>query len=162
MHLYAGKALTLFAQSDGITQIAHMGKFLMQSQHDEMQLNAANDLKDTAGERVVVVADKEIAFIVTGGAYLTLKGGNIEFGGPATMTIKTDGHHWNGPASGKAELPTFTNGDFARIPRLLRSTDGKPAEGMQLQVERSGDSTLPGQGNAAGEGEKVVADTYSK
>jgi type VI secretion system secreted protein VgrG len=158
MHLHAGKALALFAQSDGITQIAHKGKFLMQSQHDEMQLNAAKDLKATAGERVVVMADKEITFVVTGGAYLTLKGGGVEIGGPGAMTIKTDGHHWNGPASGKAELPTFTDGDFERIPRLLRSTDGKPVEGMQLQVERSDDSTLSGQSNAAGEGEKVIAD----
>ncbi|WP_332878811.1 DUF2345 domain-containing protein, partial [Massilia sp. S19_KUP03_FR1] len=138
MHLHSGKALALFAQSDGISQIAHKGKFLMQSQHDEMQLNAAKDLKATAGERVVVMAEKEITFVVTGGAYLTLRGGNVEIGGPGAMTIKTDGHHWNGPASGKTALPTFMEGEFGRIPRLLRATDGQPVEGMQVHVARAG------------------------
>lgn len=158
LHLHSGKALALFAQSDGITQIAHKGKFLLQSQHDAMQLDAAKDLKATAGERMVVMAGKEITFVVTGGAYLTLKGGDVELGGPGALTVKTDGHHWNGPASGKAELPTFAAGDFGRIPRLLRATDGKPVEGMQLHVARAGDAPLSGQSNAAGEGETVKAD----
>jgi type VI secretion system secreted protein VgrG len=158
LHLHSGKALSLFAQSDGITQVAHKGKFLMQSQHDDMQFDAAKDLKATAGGRVVVMAEDEITFIVSGGAYLTLKGGTAEIGGPGAMTIKTDGHHWNGPASGKTELPVFTEGDFSRIPRLLRATDGKPVEGMQLHVARAGDGPLSGRSNAAGEGETVKAD----
>lgn len=157
LHLHSGKALALFAQSDGITQIAHKGKFLVQSQHDDMQLDAANDLKVTAGKRMVVMADQEITFVVTGGAYLTLKGGDVEVGGPGAMTIRTDGHHWNGPASGKTELPTFSDGEFSRIPRLLRATDGKPVEGMQLHVARVDDGALSGQSNGAGEGETVTA-----
>jgi type VI secretion system secreted protein VgrG len=158
LHLHSGKALSLFAQSDGITQIAHKGKFLMQSQHDDMQIDAAKDLKATAGERVVVMANKEITFVVTGGAYLTLKGGDVQIGGPGAMTIKTDGHHWNGPASGKTELPQFTEGEFARIPRLLRATDGAPVKGMQLNVARSGEGPLAGESNAAGEGETIRTD----
>jgi type VI secretion system secreted protein VgrG len=158
MNLHSGKALSLFAQSDGITQIAHKGKFLMQSQHDDMQFNAAQDLKATAGRRVVVMAEEEITFIVSGGAYLKLKGGTAEIGGPGALTIKTDGHHWNGPASGKTELPTFAEGDFSRIPRLLRPTDGQPVEGMQLHVARTGAGPLSSQSNAAGEGETVKAD----
>jgi type VI secretion system secreted protein VgrG len=158
LHLHSGKALSLFAQSDGITQIAHKGKLLMQSQHDDMQFDAAKDLKATAGGRVVVMAEQEITFIVSGGAYLTLKGGTAEIGGPGAMTIKTDGHHWNGPSSGKTELPVFTDGDFSRIPRLLRATDGEPVEGMQLHVARAGEGPLSGQSNAAGEGETVKAD----
>lgn len=55
-------------------------------------------------------------------------------------------------------LPTFTAGDFARIPRLLRATDGKPVEGMQLHVARSGAGPLSGQSNVAGEGEIIKAD----
>ncbi|WP_332879783.1 DUF2345 domain-containing protein, partial [Massilia sp. S19_KUP03_FR1] len=85
-----------------------------------------------------LIAEKEITFVVTGGAYLTLKGGNVEIGGPGAMTINTDGHHWNGPASGKTALPTFSEGEFARIPRLLRATDGQPVEGMQVHVARAG------------------------
>jgi type VI secretion system secreted protein VgrG len=136
----AGKGISLFSHMDGITQVAHKGKFVMQSQHDDMQLDAAKDLKVTAGKRVIVMADDEITFIVTGGAYLTLKGKTVEIGAPGAITIKTDGHHWAGPASAKTELPKFDAGEFARTPRLLRATDGKPVEGMKVHVERSGES----------------------
>ena len=157
-NLNAGKGISLFSHMDGITQVAHKGKFVMQSQHDDIGIDAAKDLKVTAGKRMVFMAEDEITLIVSGGAYLKLKGGAVEIGGPGAMTIKTDGHHWNGPASGKTELPTFSAGEFGRIPRLLRATDGKPVEGMKLHVERSGDSPVSGQTNSAGEAEKITAD----
>lgn len=156
-NLNAGKGISLFAHSDGITQVAHKGKFVMQSQHDDMQIDAARDLKVTAGQRMVVMADREITFIVSGGAYLTLKGGAVEIGGPGAMTVKTDGHHWKGPASGKTELPTFGEGEFGRTPRLLRATDGEPVEGVDVHVTRADGSALGGQTNAAGESEQVIA-----
>lgn len=157
-NLNAGKGISLFSHMDGIRQIAHDGKFLMQSQHDDMQIDSAKDLKVTAGQRMVFMAEEEITLIVSGGAYLKLKGGEVEVGGPGAMTIKTDGHHWNGPASGKTELPAFGAADFGRIPRLLRAIDGKPVEGMKLQVERSGAGPLSGQSNGAGEGDQITAD----
>lgn len=52
----------------------------MQSQHDERQLNAVKDLKASAGERVVVMAEKEIAFVV--------KGGGVEIGGPGARSTR--------------------------------------------------------------------------
>ncbi len=157
-NLNAGKGISLFSHMDGIAQIAHHGKFLMQSQHDAMQIDSATDLKVTAGRRVIVMAEEELTLIVGGGAYLKLKGGDVELGGPGPLTVKTDGHHWNGPASANTEMPKFAAGDFSRIPRLLRPTDGKPVEGMKLHVERDGDSPLSGQSNGDGEGEKITSD----
>ena len=157
-NLNAGRGISLFSHMDGITQVAHKGKFVMQSQHEDMQLDAAKDLKVTAGKRVIVMAEDEVTFIVSGGAYLTLKGGAVEIGGPGAITIKTDGHHWGGPASGKTELPKFDAGEFVRTPRLLRATDGTPVEGMNVLVERSGDAPLSGQTNGAGEGQEIKAD----
>lgn len=157
-NLNAGKGISLFSHMDGITQVAHKGKFVMQSQHDDMGIDAAKDLKVTAGKRMVFMAEDEITLIVSGGAYLKLKGDAVEIGGPEAMTIKTDGHHWNEPASGKTELPTFSTGEFGRIPRLLRATDGKPVEGIKVHVERSGDGPVSGQTNSAGEAEKITAD----
>lgn len=156
--LNAGKGISLFSHSDGIAQVAHKGKFVMQSQHDDMAIDSARDLKVTAGQRMVVMAAKEITFIVGGGAYLTLKGGAVEIGGPGAMTVRTDGHHWNGPASKKTELPTFEDGDFVRTPRLLRATDGQPVEGVDVRVERADGSAFDGRTNAAGESEQVSAD----
>ncbi|MEO6920134.1 MAG: type VI secretion system Vgr family protein, partial [Collimonas sp.] len=73
-NLNAGKGISLFAHKEGITQIAHYGKFLMQSQHDDMQIDSAKDLKITAAKHLILMAE-EITFMTTGGAYIKLKGG---------------------------------------------------------------------------------------
>ena len=154
----AGKGISLFSHSDGITQIAHNGDFTMQSQHDDMKLVSAKDIKVTAAKRMIAMAEEEMTFIVSGGAYLRLKGGDIEIGGPGNLTVKTAEHHWNGPASGKTEMPSFGAGTFERTPRLVRATDGKPVEGMQVHIERDGAAPITGETNAAGEGPKVKGD----
>jgi type VI secretion system secreted protein VgrG len=156
-NLNAGKGISLFSHMDGITQIAHKGKFMMQSQHDDMQVDSAKDIKITAVGRLTIMA-KEIVFINTDGAYITLKGGTPEVGGPGALTVKTDGHNWNGPASLSAELPTFGEGDFGRTPRLLRPTDGQPVEGMTLHVEREGDAPITGESDGNGEGPPLLGD----
>ena len=160
-NLNAGKGISLFSHMDGITQIAHNGKFLMQSQHDDMQIDSAKDIKITAAQRLVIMAE-EIVFMATGGAYLQLKGGSPEVGGPAALTVKTDGHNWNGPASGHTELPSFGKGDLGRTPQLLRASDGKPVEGMKLHVERDGDGPVTGQSDGDGKGEKIASDRLQK
>ncbi|MDN2715715.1 type VI secretion system Vgr family protein [Janthinobacterium sp. SUN120] len=154
----AGKGISLFAHQDGIVQVAHFGKFLLQSQHDLLQADAAKDIRLTAGTRLVGVAQDEITFMTAGGAYLKLSGGAVELGGPGALTVKTDGHHWSGPASMKGELPTFGEGDLGRVPRLLRPTDGLPVEGVEVHIEREGDSPLTGVSDADGRGPKVATD----
>jgi len=154
----AGKGISLFSHSDGITQIAHNGDFTMQSQHDDMKLVSAKDIKVTAAKRMIGMAQDEMTFMVSGGAYLKLKGGDIEIGGPGNLTVKTAEHHWNGPASAKTDMPSFDAGTFERTPRLVRATDGKPVEGMQVHIERDGAAPITGETNAAGEGPKVKGD----
>jgi type VI secretion system secreted protein VgrG len=157
-NLNAGKGISLFAHHDGITQIAHHGTFLMQSQHQDMQLDSATDIKMTAGRRLVIMAEQEIVLMVGGGAYLKLKGGAVEIGGPGALHVKTDGHYWDGPASNAAELPSFGEGNLGRTPRLLRPTDGKPVEGMQVHVEREGAAAVSGVSDSAGKAGNVITD----
>ncbi|PFH11015.1 type VI secretion system secreted protein VgrG [Collimonas sp. PA-H2] len=156
-NLNAGKGVSVFAHQDGITHIAHYGKFLMQSQHDEMQIDSATDIKMTASKHLILMAD-EITLMTSGGAYIKLKGGAPEIGGPGALTVKTAGHNWNGPASASGDLPKFSEGDLSRTPRLLNPTDGKPVEGMKLHVERPDAGPVTGQSGGDGKGTKVAAD----
>lgn len=157
-NINAGKGISLFAHQDGIVQVAHHGKFLLQSQHDLLQADAAKEIRLTAGTRLVGMAQDEITFMTTGGAYLKLSGGAVELGGPGALTIKTDGHHWNGPGSMKAELPVFSEGDLGRMPRLVRANDGMPVEGVEVHVERENDSALTGKSDTNGRGPRVLTD----
>jgi uncharacterized protein (DUF2345 family) len=123
-----------------------------------MKLVSAKDIKVTAAKRMIAMAEEEMTFIVSGGAYLRLKGGDIEIGGPGNLTVKTAEHHWNGPASGKTEMPSFGAGMFERTPVLVRATDDKPIEGVQLHIERDGGEAITGQTDAAGKGPKITSD----
>lgn len=161
-NLNAGKGISMFSHHDGIRQIAHHGKFVMQSQHDDMQIDAAQKMKVTVGRSLTIMAEDEITLMVGGGAYIRLKGGDAEIGGPGPLTVKTDGHHWDGPASSSAELPTFGEGELGRIPRLLRATDGKPVEDMTVKVQRDGGADVTGKSDSAGEAGKIVTDQMQR
>jgi type VI secretion system secreted protein VgrG len=157
-NINAGQGVSMFAHRDGIAQIAHHGKYLMQSQHDIMQLDAAKDLRLTSSTRMVGIAQNEITLMTQGGAYLKLSGGNVELGGPGTLTVKTSAHHWNGPASMKGELPTFNEGDLGRTPRLVSPFDGAPVEGVKVDVKAEDGSVLSGVTDADGKGPTVTTD----
>jgi type VI secretion system secreted protein VgrG len=157
-NINAGQGVSMFAHRDGIVQIAHHGKYLMQSQHGIMQLDAAKDLRLTSSTRMVGIAQNEITLMTQGGAYLKLSGGNVELGGPGTLTVKTSAHHWNGPASMKGELPTFNEGDLGRTPRLVSPFDGAPVEGVKVDVKAEDGSVLSGVTDADGKGPTVTTD----
>jgi len=160
--MQAGEGVSVFAHKGGITQIAHHGKFLMQSQFDEMQLNAAKALKLTANTRMIGMAQDEITFMTAGGAYLKLAGGSVELGGPGALTIKTDGHHWNGPASSKAELPSFDEGDLGRMPQVLSGLDDSPVSGVKIVVDREDGSQQVVDADSEGKGAAIVGDSLEK
>jgi type VI secretion system secreted protein VgrG len=153
----AGKGASLFAHEGGITSIAHHGKLLMQSQHDDTQIDSAKDIKLSAiGGKFVAMADKEIVLMLSSGTYLRLFDGGIEMGSQKPLTVKTDGHNWGGPGTMSADMPTFSDGDLGRTPRLLSPTSGQPVAGMQLHVQRD-EGNLAGQTDAAGQGPKIKA-----
>jgi len=157
VNVNAGKGMSLFAQQEGLTAIANHGKLLLQSQHDSTQIDAASDVRISAKGRVIIMAE-DIVLINAAGAYLSLKGGAPEIGGPGPMQVKTAGHHWDGPASKQAELPTFSEGTFSRTPRLLRASDGQPVKDMELSLRRDGAAPVPGTTDAAGAAGNTEAD----
>jgi type VI secretion system secreted protein VgrG len=53
-----GKGISLFAHQDGIVQVAHFGKFLLQSQHDFCRRRRQGHPPDS-GTRLVGVAQDE-------------------------------------------------------------------------------------------------------
>uniref|UniRef100_UPI0010F7215E type VI secretion system Vgr family protein n=1 Tax=Chitinivorax sp. B TaxID=2502235 RepID=UPI0010F7215E len=48
VNVNAGQGISLFSHANGIKAIAHQGKFLLQSQHDDTEVNAAKNVRLTA------------------------------------------------------------------------------------------------------------------
>lgn len=86
--LAAGKAISLFAQTTGIKAFAAKGKVEVQAQSDEMHLTSLKDMTVTSTGGKTVIAAKDELLLTCGGAYIRLKGGQIEYGSPANQTVK--------------------------------------------------------------------------
>jgi type VI secretion system secreted protein VgrG len=110
-NLNAGKGISLFAHEDGVKAIAHHGKMLIQSQHDDTQINAEQNVTVTASQgKITTAADQQIVWMTAGGAYLKLAGGKFEMGAPGGCTIKAGKHVYVGPARMGVGLPGFPDG----------------------------------------------------
>lgn len=105
--LAAGKAISLFAQSLGIKAFAAKGKVEIQAQSDEMHLTSLKDMTVTSTGGKTVIAAKDELLLTCGGAYIRLKGGQIEYGSPNNQTVKASNWVVEGGASMDVTHPQF-------------------------------------------------------
>ncbi|MBM3114921.1 type VI secretion system Vgr family protein [Jeongeupia naejangsanensis] len=85
--------------------IAAKGKVYLQAQADNIDINAAKDIQQTANQKITVNAGQEI-LLTAGGGYIRLKGGNIEIHCPGKIDVKGASHSFDGPASLNSALPS--------------------------------------------------------
>ncbi|WP_157958725.1 DUF2345 domain-containing protein, partial [Salinicola sp. CPA57] len=80
--------LSLFVQKAGIKLFAARGKVEIQAQSDNLEATARRDLGVTSTEDKIDFAAAEEILLVSGGAYVRIKGGNIELHAPGKVTVK--------------------------------------------------------------------------
>ncbi len=106
----AGKGVSLFSHHDGIKAIAHHGKLLLQSQHDDTEINSAKNIKFTSVDGKIVGMAKEIVLIAEDGSYIKI-GGGIALGTNGAIAHKAASYPFSGPATMASEKPVFDSGD---------------------------------------------------
>lgn len=85
----ASDTVSLYAQGQGMQLYAAQGKVDIQAQDDEMGVTAKNDITVSSTEGKIIVNASEELLLSCGGAYLRLKGGNIELGCPKNILLKS-------------------------------------------------------------------------
>nr|CDQ36526.1 putative membrane protein [Virgibacillus halodenitrificans] len=103
--------LSLFVQKAGIKLFAARGKVQMQAQSDNLEATARKNLDVTSSEQKVDLAAAEEILLVSGGAYVRIKGGNIELHAPGKVTVKGATQDFSGPASLDSEMPELPEGE---------------------------------------------------
>lgn len=98
----AGKGISLFAQHGGLNAIAHFGKLLIQSQHDNMDINAAKSLTLTAMAHT-------IELIAEDGSFIRL-GDGITLGSSKPLKFNAPDFVFNDPQTMATQLPVFEAG----------------------------------------------------
>ncbi|SEF73035.1 type VI secretion system secreted protein VgrG [Marinobacterium lutimaris] len=97
--------LSLFVYRAGIKLFAARGKVEVQAQSDAMELTAEKDLKATSTEQKIDLAAAKEILLVSGGAYVRIKGGDIQLHAPGRVNIKGASQSFGGPAQMSAALP---------------------------------------------------------
>lgn len=130
-NLNAGKGISLFSHHDGIAAIAHFGKFLMQSQHDDMDLNAAKTLKLTATEGKLIGMAHTIELICEDGSFIRL-GDGITLGSSKPLKFNAPRFVFNDSETMATQLPVFNAGGVnARFATRYRGGMLTEAQGDQ-------------------------------
>lgn len=151
INMHGGRGVAMFAHSDGVSAVANQGKVTLQSQSDDTQIDSAKNIQFTAADgKITGMANDQVVFTTSGGAYLKLHGSDIELGCPGKFTVKSAGHSWQGPASMSADMPKFDKEPLGAIPKLVRASDGQPIEGFVGEVHKASGGILNGQTDSAG------------
>jgi type VI secretion system secreted protein VgrG len=109
-NLNAGKGISLFAQNGGLHGIAHFGKLLLQSQHDDTDINSAKNLRLTATEGTATIAAKVILLVAEDGSFLKLGDGPPILGSKQPLKFHAPDFLYDGPETMTAQFPTFGEG----------------------------------------------------
>jgi type VI secretion system secreted protein VgrG len=164
----AGKGLSLFAHHGGLHAIAHNGKLLMQSQHDDTAIESAQNMQLTATEGTVTVTGKVILLVAADGSFLKLGDGPPVLGSKAPLRFHAPDYTLDGPESMAAQFPDFGAGGAdqkleLRYPRGVADDDGAEPLGalvkdMKMHVALSDGTSLEGVSDAQGKSELMARD----
>jgi type VI secretion system secreted protein VgrG len=154
-NLNAGQGVGLFAHHGGIQAIAHHGRWLMQSQHGDIEANASNNIKWTATNGELVGMAKKIVLIAEDGSFIQI-GDGITLGTQGAIAQKASSFPHSGPATKGVDLPSFGTGspDQKFVLRYAGSSDSlqapTPAANRRYEITLSDGSTRSGRSDAQG------------
>lgn len=151
-NLNAGKGVSMFSHHDGIKAIAHYGKFVMQSQHDDTEINSAKNVRITASDGIATIMATALHLIAGDGSFVKI-GDGITLGTNGDIKHQAASFPFSGPATMHSELPTF--GDSAPDQKFtLRYAphleDGLIAPNRSFEIDMSDGSTIKGISDAMG------------
>ncbi|MCW7536714.1 type VI secretion system tip protein VgrG [Aquabacterium sp. A7-Y] len=140
-HTYSsvsGETTSLFTHDGGIQAIAANGPVSLRAHTDAMEILADQDVSViSVNDEIRIHASSKIEMIA-GESRITLEGGNITFACPGNFTVKSSGHHWEGPGRGSVSLPALPMAPVTIEPTDLEVerlyADGAAVQGAPVTV----------------------------
>jgi type VI secretion system secreted protein VgrG len=105
----AGKGISFFAQHGGLNAIAHFGKLVLQSQHDDTAIDSARNMQLTASDGVVTVSAKALHMVTEDGSFIRMGNGEFVIGSKHPIQIHAPDYLYDGPETMTPLRPKFTN-----------------------------------------------------
>jgi len=106
----AGQGVSVFAQDQGIKLVAAKADFSAAAHTGQMKLASAKDMTLSTVDGKWSVVSAGALTLSSQGAYIRLDGGNIELGGPGSITFKTGNFTWQRAGSLTPPMPELPVG----------------------------------------------------
>ncbi|WP_238486131.1 type VI secretion system Vgr family protein [Rahnella perminowiae] len=120
----AGEQISLYSRQ-GTKMFAAKGDIDVQAQGGKFTTWSTDDTHIASGKKMTVTAQDELV-LICGGAYIKLKGGNVEIGGPGKLLVKNQGISKNGPGSMQGAMKSFEPENFDEKFALVHPLSGEP------------------------------------
>ncbi len=156
---HAGQGINWFAHHGGISAIAHHGTWLMQSQHGEIEANAAQNIRWTATSSQLVGMARKIVLVAEDGSFMQIGEGGITLGTQGTIAHKSASFAQSGPAAQGTDLPSFSEGTAdQRFVLRYGGHDGPVAAQRRFEIRLSDGSVVTSTSDAEGRTELLQRD----
>lgn len=156
--LYAGKGVSLFAQHGGISAIAHHGKLVLQSQHDDTAIDSAKNMQLTACDGVMRISAKAIHLVAEDGSFIKMGDGEFIIGSKNPIKFRASDFHYDGAETMTVVRPEF--GDSGadqkfelRYPSSLEQLQGGVVKDTRMNISLSDGSTMAARSGMEGKSE---------
>ncbi|AXE92457.1 type VI secretion system Vgr family protein [Paraburkholderia terricola] len=153
-HLATGKSLiasvagklSLFVQNAGMKLFAARGKVEVQAHSDNIELTAQKTMKLLSATEKIEAAAKQEILLTSGGAYIRIKGGNIEIHAPGKIDIKGAQHAFSGPTHMSTALPAMPGSEGSYDQAFIAHWAGTDIPAANMKFQMFSDGTLISQG----------------
>ncbi|HBZ14759.1 MAG TPA: type VI secretion system tip protein VgrG [Pantoea sp.] len=145
----AGEQISLYSRQ-GTKMFAAKGDIDVQAQGGKFTTWSTDDTHIASGKKMTVTAQDELV-LICGGAYIKLKGGNVEIGGPGKLLIKNGGIKKTSPASMQSAMKSFDPESFDEKFIVSHSLTGDPIRNIPYRITMPDGKIIEGVTSATGE-----------
>jgi type VI secretion system secreted protein VgrG len=152
--------LSLFVQNAGMKLFAAKGKVEIQAHLDNIELTSQKTLKLLSATESIEAAAKQEILLTSGGAYIRVKGGNIEIHAPGKIDIKGGQHSFAGPTQMSTAIPAMPGVEGNYDQAFIAHWAGTDIPAANTPYQIFSDGTLISQGVTNERGETALTQSH--
>jgi len=156
----SGRAVSLFANQNGIKALAANGKVDVQAQHGEMSLVSHDGMSIASANGRVTITAKEEILLVCGGSYLRITPSGIEDGTRGDRTIYSASYQKLGPKGVSAAIPALPTMTGAFNQAFVVRWTGTQIPAGNAKYQLFSDGTLIAEGITNEKGETSLTNSH--
>lgn len=144
--LHAGQAIGMLAAAveggpsgpNALSVVTGTGELDVQAQQDDVRVQSRQALRMASAQDVLeMAAGKTVHIATSGGASVTVEGGNITFNCPGTITVHASRKSFIGPTHLSTEMNAWPESRFDDLYVVRHRATGEPMANTRVELTRS-------------------------